>query len=164
MRTKSMLFLGPLLGLFGLSIMCVVLFMRAPRELSPSTRLEMERVAGLSYDPGENDVALLPVIDIANIYLDSRSRRNAANKHRVDAGNADAAILLRWAVEHHKRIKTLIVQTIIERLVATLIPNKKLLYAEALLWTYGSELEVLDQLAEILPGSSRFVNGFEGTT
>lgn len=133
---------------------------RAPkfRELSESTKELLELMSHMENPALKEDspVPKLPATDIIAIYIKSRGNRNFANHERVESDQPGCAILLKWIERDHKLIKRLMFASLGGKLVDKIAPGCHSVYAR-LLWTYGNQQEVLNQLSQYLPHADQQV-------
>lgn len=127
---------------------------RAPKfqELSMSTKELLEVISNMENPAEDSPVPRLPAMDIIAIYIKSRGNRNFANLERVESDRPECVILLKWIERDHRIIKRLMFASLGGKLVDKIVPGCHSVYAR-LLWTYGNQQAVLNQLSQYLPHS-----------
>jgi hypothetical protein len=130
--------------------------------LSKSTEELLACISNMENPALKDDVLApeLPISDILVIYIKSRGNRNFANSRRFenesedsddnDFSDIDRGILLKWVERDHNLIKRLMFASLAGRLVDKIVPGCHSVYVR-LLWTYGNQQAILNQLSEYLP-------------
>lgn len=163
--TTILYHLAPLLGLVAVGVLLLRAMKRRDhvtaarpnlKPLSEPTQTTIESLS-MMYEPyAEVEAASsIPISDIVSVYINSRGNRDAANDARIEFTQPECASFLSRVTRDHDQIKRMAIAATAERVVGKLVPGWRPLYSRILLWTYGDQQELLNQLAEYCAGPRR---------
>ncbi len=126
--------------------------MRELRHLSEAGNARLNLIAELP-NPFQEDSpsGLLSGQDLLTTYLNSRENLRIANCAHIESSERSelsaAAYLVQRLAADHRKIRALVLGALFEKTLGRLVPGWYPVYANALLWTYSEEQELLLHLA-----------------
>jgi hypothetical protein len=122
-------------------------FLKETRQLSPSGKASLEEVCD-NYDPSGNAVSLSKG-DIQGILWNSRLWVCIANRARLcEPDDQELAASFHIIHKQHAKLRWFVLLAIIEQIVGKLGLGRVTMYHRMILWTYGVELELLEQISK----------------
>lgn len=130
--------------------------LRSLKPLTESTSAALDEV-GVLQNPNADacNTTFIPFLDILSIYLNSRENRRIANEERIE--RPGGIMLLTRIEKDHKKIKNMVLFSMLESTIGKLKSGWKPLYSHDLLWFYAEEQELINQLAPYWTESKRHI-------
>jgi hypothetical protein len=123
-------------------------FLNETRKLSPSGRAALEDVCGQFMSPWDDSVRLSRA-DIAAIFWNSRRFVCFANHARLHLPNDEELVAIFHIIQkEHAKLRWLVLLAIIEQIVGKMGLGRVTMYHRMILWTYGLELNLLDDITQ----------------